>query len=76
MLRALRAQNAPKHRMFVVVRDWRPYVNAIRGVVRQMQDAGLSVEMETEQPGAELLVRLRVSQGNVGSSATETPAGT
>ena len=76
MLRALRAQNAPKQRMFVVVRDWRPYVNAIRGVVRQMQDAGLSVEMETEQPGAELLVRLRVSQGNVGSSATETPSGT
>ena len=44
--------------------------------VNTTADAGLSVEMETEQPGAELLVRLRVSQGNVGSSATETPAGT
>ena len=65
MLRALRANGAaPRRRMLVVVRDWRPYLNAIRDIARQMQDAGLDVEMETEQPGAELLVRLRVSRKN------------
>lgn len=65
MLRALRVNGAaPRRRMLVVVRDWRPYLNAIRDIARQMQDAGLDVEMETEQPGAELLVRLRVSRKN------------
>ena len=65
MLRALRANGAaPRRRMLVVVRDWRPYLNAIRDIARQMQDAGLDLEMETEQPGAELLVRLRVSRKN------------
>ena len=65
MLRALRANGAaPRRRMLVVVRDRRPYLNAIRDIARQMQDAGLDVEMETEQPGAELLVRLRVSRKN------------
>lgn len=65
MLRALHAQQAPRRRMLVVVRDWRPYLNAIRDVARQMQAAGLSVQMETEEPGAELLVRLRISRADV-----------
>lgn len=65
MLRALHAQQAPRRRMLVVVRDWRPYLNAIRDVARQMQAAGLSVQMETEEPGAELLVRLRISRADI-----------
>lgn len=65
MLRALHAQQMPRRRMLVVVRDWRPYLNAIRDVARQMQAAGLSVQMETEEPGAELLVRLRISRADI-----------
>lgn len=65
MLRALHAQQTPRRRMLVVVRDWRPYLNAIRDVARQMQAAGLSVQMETEEPGAELLVRLRISRADI-----------
>lgn len=50
---------APRRRVLVVVRDYRPYVNAIRDIARRMQEDGLAVEMETEQPGAELVVHLR-----------------
>lgn len=53
-------QTQPHRRMLVMVRDYRPYVNAIRDIARRMQQDGLSVEMETEQPGAELVVKLRV----------------
>lgn len=53
-------QPRPQPRTITVVRDERLYLNAIRTLISQMQEAGLQAELQEHSLGAELELTIRV----------------
>ena len=50
----------PDRRIIAMVRDHRLYLNALKGIVEQMQEAGLSAQMETCAQGDSLQVMIQL----------------
>lgn len=54
---------APPRRIISMVRDPRLYINAIRGIVEQMRDTGLSAECEVSEFDSAVEVRVVLQKG-------------
>lgn len=52
----------PSRKVISLVRDHRLYVNAIRSVMRQMQETGLEAQMETEESDSWMELRIRIKK--------------
>ena len=50
----------PSRKVISLVRDHRLYVNAIKSVMRQMQETGLDAQLETQEGEAWLEMRIRI----------------
>ena len=50
----------PSRKVISLVRDHRLYVNAIKNVMRQMQDTGLDAQLETQEEDNWLEMRIRI----------------
>lgn len=50
----------PSRKVISLVRDYRLYANAIRSVMRQMQETGLDAQLETDEGDTWLEMRIRI----------------
>ena len=58
VLRRLPVPPPPKGRIIALMRDHRIYLNAIRSIVEQMTESGITAQMETEQDGTDFTIRI------------------
>ncbi len=66
-LMVLRAQKRlpvppPSRKVISMVHDHRLYLNAIKSVIAQMQETGLEADMDTEEVGGWLEIRIRIKK--------------
>lgn len=52
----------PERKVISLVRDTRPYLNAIRGVVRQMQDTGMDALFESREDDGWIEMKIRIKK--------------
>ena len=55
-----RLPTPPKRKVISLVRDTRLYLNAIKSLLKQMQDTGLSARMDTEETASFTEIRIRI----------------
>lgn len=65
-LRRLPVPPPPKGRIIALMRDHRLYLNAIRGIVEQMQETGLDAQMDVSQSDTEMTLHITLPISNRG----------
>ncbi len=68
----LRAQR-PQRRVWAIIRDHRPYVNAIRDIVQQMQKTGVPAKVDVREEADFIEVTVRMPRRALPEQAPAGP---